>query len=87
MIDYDDGTEASAPQMAYDVSNFISYMNRRVGGKQSDRMFRLYAMMFGIALLYPLRYLKVKGYFRQLLSSKFTFLSWVDSQAKNCFFE
>jgi hypothetical protein len=33
-------------------------------------MFRLYAMMFGIALLYPLRYLKVKGYFRQMLSSK-----------------
>lgn len=33
MMDYDDGTVASAPQMAYDVSNFISYMNRRAGGK------------------------------------------------------
>jgi len=26
MIDYDDGTPASAPQMAYDVSNYISFM-------------------------------------------------------------
>ena len=26
LIDYDDGTPASAPQMAYDVSNFINFM-------------------------------------------------------------
>jgi hypothetical protein len=26
MIDFDDGTPASAPQMAFDVSNFISFM-------------------------------------------------------------
>jgi ubiquinol-cytochrome c reductase cytochrome c1 subunit len=32
LIDYDDGTPASTPQMAYDVANFISYMQRRVGG-------------------------------------------------------
>jgi len=26
MIDYDDGTPASTPQMAYDVSNYIAFM-------------------------------------------------------------
>jgi len=26
MIDYEDGTPASTPQLAYDVSNFIAYM-------------------------------------------------------------
>lgn len=68
MIDYKDGTPVSAPQMAYDVSNFISYMNRRAGGKYPDRVYRLWVVMAGIALLYPLRYLKVKAHFRSLLS-------------------
>ena len=26
LIDYEDGTAASAPQMAYDVSNFIAFI-------------------------------------------------------------
>jgi len=26
LIEYEDGTPASAPQMAFDVANFISYM-------------------------------------------------------------
>lgn len=40
MIDYDDGTPVSTPQMAYDVANFISYMQRRDGGKRGDRILR-----------------------------------------------
>lgn len=71
MIDFSDGTPVSTPQMAYDVSNFISYVNRRVGGKHGDRAFRLWTMIMGVCLLYPLRYVKVKGHFRQLISCKF----------------
>jgi len=26
LVEYEDGTPASAPQMAYDVANFINYM-------------------------------------------------------------
>lgn len=26
MLDYDDGTPTSTPQMAYDVANFLTYM-------------------------------------------------------------
>ena len=35
MIDYDDGVPTSTPQMAFDVANFITYMQRRSGGKKS----------------------------------------------------
>lgn len=73
MIDFSDGTPVSTPQMAYDVSNFIIYCNRRTGGKFGDRVFRLWAMMAGIMLLYPLRYVRVKGHFRQLISCKMKF--------------
>ena len=40
MIDYEDGTPASTPQMAYDVTNFIWYMQRRHGGKYPDKAMR-----------------------------------------------
>lgn len=68
MIDYDDGTPTSAPQMAYDVSNYIIAMNRRAGLKNGDRMFRGYVVVFGCLLLYPLKYLKTKGFYRQAAS-------------------
>ena len=68
MIDYDDGTPASTPQMAYDVTNFISYMQRRIGGKLSDRLFRLDTIMFAIAVLTPVRYLLGRALMRNILS-------------------
>lgn len=37
LIDYEDGTPASAPQMAYDVSNFINFIQRRNGYKKPDK--------------------------------------------------
>lgn len=68
MIDFDDGTPASTPQMAFDVSNYIFFLQRRAGGKNGDRAWRLFAAMVGVALMYPLKYLKTKGYYRSLLS-------------------
>ena len=61
MIDYDDGTPASTPQMAYDVTNFISYMQRR-GGKAPDFAARTLAMVTGAFLLIPLFYFKMCSY-------------------------
>jgi ubiquinol-cytochrome c reductase cytochrome c1 subunit len=71
MIDYDDGTPASAPQMAYDVSNFITYMQRRVGGKSPDRLFRLNLIVFASICLLPLRYVASNGFIRNIFSYMF----------------
>ena len=37
MLDFEDGTPASTPQMANDVSNFIIFMNRRGGWSAPDK--------------------------------------------------
>ena len=42
------------------MTNFITFMQRRTGAKHNDRMFRLYAIMLSIGLLYPLRYINIK---------------------------
>lgn len=57
--------------MAYDVANFITFMQRRNGGKFPDWHFRLYVLIFGILLLYPLRYLSIRGYWRSLNSIRY----------------
>lgn len=44
--------------MAYDVTNFVSYMQRR-GGKAPDFAARTLAMVTGVLLLSPLFYLKI----------------------------
>lgn len=67
LIEYEDGTPASAPQMAFDVSNFISYMQRRGGYKRPDKMVRMYMFITGFALIYPFKYFKTKAYYRNLL--------------------
>ena len=68
IIDYDDGTPASTPQMAYDVANFVSYMQRRVGGKNPDRLARYYAIALGALVLTPLRYVVGPGFYRGAMS-------------------
>ena len=37
LIDYEDGTPASTPQMANDVANFIIFMQRRAGHARPDK--------------------------------------------------
>lgn len=70
MLDYEDGTPASTPQMAYDVSNFISYMQRRSGYKRPDRKVRMTMIFTGILLLIPFKYLKTRAFYRNLLSTR-----------------
>lgn len=68
MIDYDDGTPASTPQMAYDVSNFLTYMQRRTGGKLPDRLFRYYLIGFALLCTTPLRYVLSNGAMRNVFT-------------------
>jgi len=75
MLEYDDGTPASTPQMAYDVANFVSYMQRRSGGKRPDRVVRMYMLVTGALLLWPLKYLKTRAYYRNLLSTRWEMYS------------
>ena len=70
LIDYEDGTPASTPQMANDVANFIFFMQRRVGWRRNDKRARQSMAVFGILLLFPLGYLKTYGYFRSLLCTR-----------------
>lgn len=71
MIDYDDGTPSSTPQMAYDVSNFLTYMQRRVGAKHPDRLFRMNLLFFGAICCLPLWYVTTNGWIRNILTSRF----------------
>lgn len=69
MIDYEDGTPASTPQMAYDVTNFIWYMQRRNGGKYPDKAMRQTLVLWSAVLLgLPLRNLIGNAYFRGMAS-------------------
>jgi len=70
MLEYEDGTPASTPQLAYDVSNFIGYMQRRIGSKRPDKNVRNYMLLTGIVLLYPFKYLKTRALYRNLLSTR-----------------
>jgi len=71
MLDYEDGTPASTPQMAYDVSNFIAYMQRRIGYRKPDANVRMHMWMTGIALFIPFKYLKTRATFRNLLCMRY----------------
>jgi len=71
LIEFDDGTPASAPQMAFDVSNFINFMQRRAGHKRPDKMTRMYMFVTGFFLLYPFKYFKTKAFYRNLLSTRY----------------
>ena len=68
MIDYDDGTPVSTPQMAYDVANYITYMQRRSGGKGPDRKFRNVGVSYTALLLMPVGFLSLRGMFKNYMS-------------------
>lgn len=70
LLDYEDGTPASTPQMANDVANFICFMQRRSGHSYPDKQLRKWMVLFGCMLLLPFRYLKTYGYYRSLLSTR-----------------
>lgn len=70
LIEYEDGTPASTPQMANDVSNFITFMQRRTGHSYPDKQIRKWMLVVGFLLLFPLRYLKTHAYYRSILSNR-----------------
>ncbi len=69
MLDYEDGTPASTPQMAYDVTVFTAYMQRRKGLRFPDKEVLKYMIITGGLLLFPFKYLKTHSFYRNLLSS------------------
>jgi ubiquinol-cytochrome c reductase cytochrome c1 subunit len=70
MLEYEDGTPASTPQMANDVANFIFFMQRRTGWRRNDKKVRQTMVLFGLILLFPIKYIKSKAYFRSLLCTR-----------------
>lgn len=68
MIEFEDGTPASTPQMANDVANFITYMQRREGYKRPDKQVRKTMVALGLLLIYPIKWIKMGGYTRAMLS-------------------
>lgn len=53
------------------MSNFITFMQRRTGSKHPDRVFRLYTIMMSLVLLYPLRYLNIRAFYRSANSLRY----------------
>lgn len=70
MLDFEDGTPASTPQMANDVANFIFFMQRRSGWRRNDKKARQTMVFFGMLLLMPIKYIKTQGYYKCLLSTR-----------------
>lgn len=67
MIEYDDGTPSSAPQMAHDVSEFLYFMSAR----SIPDLKLVQAMIFGfIFIYYPMTYLFTKYHFVNTMSHR-----------------
>jgi len=60
MIEYDDGTPASAPQMAHDVSEYISYLGK---SKIPDTKVVIGITLCLVATFYPVSYLFTKYHY------------------------
>lgn len=56
--------------MAYDVANFITYMQRRIGYRGPDKKVRAYMVFTGFCMLLPFKYFKTKAFYRNLLSTR-----------------
>ena len=57
--------------MAYDVTNFISFMQRRTGYRAPDNKLRMYMVLTGVAFFLPFAYLKTTAYTRNILSVRY----------------
>ena len=54
--------------MAYDVTNFITFMQRRFGAKAPDTNFRNSVLFTSLLLLIPLRYVIKTGAYRNAMA-------------------
>lgn len=68
MIEYDDGTASSAPQMAHDVSEYLMFVS---GAKNPDTKLTLCMLLTSIALVYPVSYLFTKYHYVNTYSHRF----------------
>jgi len=68
MIEYDDGTPSSAPQMAHDVSEYITYIGK---SKTPDTKVVLAIIMGITATFYPVSYLFTKYHYVNTYSHRF----------------
>ena len=70
LVEFEDGTPASTPQMANDDANFIFFLQRRVGWRRNDKKARQTMVFFGILMILPIKYLKTQAYYRSLLCTR-----------------
>ena len=67
MIEYDDGTPSSAPQMAHDVSEYLAFVAR---SKVPDQRMVIVMMLAVAATMYPVSYLFTKYHLINLHSNR-----------------
>lgn len=68
MIEYEDGTKSSIPQMAHDVSEYLSFINR---SKVPDLKVSLSILGFLSLFYFPISYHFTKYHFVNILSHRF----------------
>lgn len=68
MIEYEDGTPASAPQMAHDVSEYLMFISR---AKAPDTKVVIWLILFLMMTFYPVSYLYSKYHMVNCLSHRF----------------
>ena len=68
MLEYDDGTKASGPQMAHDVSEYLSFVAKP---QVPDIKVTLYLIVAICLTMYPISYLVTKYHFVNVLSHRF----------------
>ena len=68
MIEYSDGTPSSAPQMAHDVAEYISFLGRN---KVPDLMVMISMVLCVVATFYPISYLFTKAHYVNTYSYRF----------------
>jgi len=68
MIEYEDGTPASAPQMAHDVSEYLMFVSR---AKVPDQKVMIYTALFITFTIYPVSYLFTKYHYINCHSHRF----------------
>jgi ubiquinol-cytochrome c reductase cytochrome c1 subunit len=56
--------------MAFDVSNFIQYQQRRSGYRKPDKTVRYYMILTALALVYPFGYFRTRAHYRNFLSTR-----------------
>jgi len=71
--------------MAFDVTNYINFMQRRIGYRRPDKQVRGYMLFTGFLLIWPFRYLKTRAYYRNLLSVRWEMYSVRDGVYYNHF--